>query len=88
MVFIFEKFNWGSDFTFQVPSRYRMYGTWSKKIPKVWDQNSDFYLYHPSAPRLDFKITQNLVEDSFLYILYNFEVERTSFDEAGKIIPR
>ena len=34
------------------------------------------------------RITQNLVEDSFLYILYNFEVKRTLFAEAGNIIPR
>ena len=34
------------------------------------------------------RITQNLVENSFLYILNNFEVKRTSFAEAGKIIPR
>ncbi len=31
-------------------------------------------------------ITQNLVEDCFLYILINFEVKRTSFAEAKKKI--
>ena len=49
------------------------------------------FRFAPIAPgcistRLRF--TQNLVEDSFLYILYSFEVKRTLFAEAGKIIPR
>ena len=33
--FLFKKkLNWRSDFTYQISSRYGMYGTWSKKIPK------------------------------------------------------
>ena len=81
--------------TFQVPFRYGMYGTWPKKILKICDQNSDFTTTHfrfsPIAPwctSTRLRIAQNLVEDSFLYILYNFEVKRTLFAEARKIIPR
>jgi hypothetical protein len=30
----FENLNLGSDFQFQMPSRYGIYGTWSKKYPR------------------------------------------------------
>jgi hypothetical protein len=39
-----KKVKWGSVFTFQVPYRYGIHGTWPKKIPKVCDQNSDFHI--------------------------------------------
>ena len=42
----------------------------------------------PGCTSTRLRITQNLVEYSFLDILYNFEVKRTLFGEAGKIIPR
>ncbi len=84
----YKKSNWGSDYTFQVPSRYGMYGTWLKKnTQSLWPK----FRFSPIAPQCTstrLQITQNLVEDSFLYILYNFEVKRTLFAEAGKIIPR
>ncbi len=79
--YFWGKLSWGSVFTFQVPSRYWTYGTWSKKTPKVCDQNSDFQTFR-------LQITQNLVEDSFLYILNNSEDKRTLFGEARKKIPR
>ena len=78
--YFWGKLSWGSVFTFQVPSRYWTYGTWSKKTP-VCDQNSDFQTFR-------LQITQNLVEDSFLYILNNSEDKRTLFGEARKKIPK
>ena len=61
-----RKLDRGSDFTFQVPSRYEMYGTWPKKIAKVCDQNSNFHLQHPNAPRLDFESLKILQRTLFL----------------------
>jgi hypothetical protein len=49
------------------------------------------FRFSPIAPECTstrLRITQNLVEDSFLDILNNFEVKRTLFGEGGKIIPR
>jgi hypothetical protein len=49
------------------------------------------FWFSPIAPQCSSTrlwITQNLVEDSFLNILNNFEVKRTLFAEARKIIPR
>ncbi len=88
--FIFDKvrLNWGSDFTLQVPTRYGIYGTWSKKNLKVCKNPKFRFL--PIVPEFTstrLRINQNLVEDYFLYILYNFEVKRTLFGESGKIFP-
>ena len=49
------------------------------------------FRFSPIAPQCNstrLRFTRNLVEDSFFYILYNFEVKRTSFAESRKIIPR
>jgi hypothetical protein len=49
------------------------------------------FRFSPIAPECTstrLQITQNREMDSFLYILYNFEVKRTLFGEAGKIIQR
>ncbi len=64
--FLFQKkLNWGSVFTFQVPSRYGI--SWPKKILKICDQNSDFHLQNPSAPRLDFESLKNLQRTLFFH---------------------
>ena len=58
-----------------------------KNTQSLWPK----FRFSPIAPECTstrLQITQNLVEDSFLYILYNFEVKRTLFGEARKIIPR
>jgi hypothetical protein len=42
----------------------------------------------PGCTSTRLQITQNLVEDIFLYILYNFEVKRILFGKDSKNIPR
>ncbi len=73
--FLFLKsIKWELYVTVQIASNYKTHGTWvKKKIPKVYDLNT--YLW------LDF---ENLVDILFLFILYNFEVERTFFGQSNK----
>ena len=68
-------------------SIWDVWDTAEKNTQSLWPK----FRFSPIAPQCTstrLRITQNLVEDSFLYILYNFEVKRTLFAEARKIIPR
>ena len=87
-VFILEKVKLGVGVYFS--GAIQIWDVWDmaeKNTQSLWPK----YRFSPIAPRYTstrLKITQNLVEDSFFYILYNFEVKRTLFGECGKIIPR
>ena len=75
-----------------------LYFSGALKIWDVWDmveKNTQSswpkFRFSPIAPGCTstrLRITQNLVEDLFLCILYNFEVKRTLFGKDRKIISR
>ena len=87
-VFILEKVKLGVGVYFS--GTIQIWDVWDmaeKNTQSLWPK----FRFSPIAPECTSTglwITQNLVEDSFLYILYNFEVKRTLFAEAGNIIPR
>jgi hypothetical protein len=84
MVFIFDKVKLGVGVYFSganldmgcMGHGRKKYSKFVTKIP--------IFTYSTLCTSTRLQITQNLVEDSFLYILYNFEVKRTLFGEAGK----
>jgi len=88
MVFILEKVKLGVGLYFS--GALLIWDVWDmveKNTQSLWPK----FRFSPIAPYCTstrLRITQNLVEDSFLYILYNFEVKRTLFAQAGNIIPR
>ena len=88
MVFIFDKVKLGVGLCFS--GALLIWDTWDmreKNTQSLWPK----FRFSPIAPRYTstrLRITQNLVEDSFLYILYNFEVKRTLFCKDIKIVPR
>ncbi len=87
-VFIFEKVNLGVGVYFS--GAIQIWDVWDmveKNSQSLWPKFR-FSIIAPWCTSTRLRITQNLIEDSFLYILYNFEVKRTLFAEAGKIIPK
>ena len=88
MVFIFDKVKLGVGLYFS--GALLIWDTWDMAEKNTQSLRAKFR-FSPIAPGCTstrLRITQNLVENTFLYILYNFEVKRTLFGVARKIIPR
>ncbi len=88
LVFILHKVKFGVGLYFSgAISIWDVWDMVEKNTQSLWPK----FRFSPIAPQYTstrLRINQNLVEDSFFYILYNFEVKRTLFAEAGNIIRR
>jgi hypothetical protein len=73
-------------FSFQVPLCNEIHGTWPKKNTQSLRPKYRFSPISTGCTSTRIRITKNLVEDSFLRILFNFEIKKTLFDRARKKI--